>query len=183
MVALSTGKYELTREKVEFSQYMREEGYHIIPIKPEHQLVSPILEQAGFAHPHCMVVVVTTRLLLLNSCVSAPATTCVFLGVELEVTDTDVGCALHCSCMGVTCSTWETAASSLSMLTLAARLSKTLTSMVMSKSLTTHQLLPCMEQCIAAARWSEDCQAASKTRWCRMHLERVGNLSRVVSCS
>ena len=35
-----TGKYELTREKLEFSQYMREEGYHIIPIKPEHQLVS-----------------------------------------------------------------------------------------------------------------------------------------------
>lgn len=36
---LDAGKYELTREKVEFSQYMREEGYHIIPIKPEHQLV------------------------------------------------------------------------------------------------------------------------------------------------
>ena len=34
------GKYELSREKMEFSQYMREEGYHIIPIKPEHQLVS-----------------------------------------------------------------------------------------------------------------------------------------------
>ena len=35
----ATGKYELSREKIEFSQYMREEGYHIIPIKPEHQLV------------------------------------------------------------------------------------------------------------------------------------------------
>ncbi len=57
MVALSTGKYELTREKVEFSQYMREEGYHIIPIKPEHQLVSPILEQAEFAPHLCMIVV------------------------------------------------------------------------------------------------------------------------------
>lgn len=57
VVALSAGKYEMTREKVEFSQYMREEGYHIIPIKPEHQLVSPIFEQAEFAHHHCMVVV------------------------------------------------------------------------------------------------------------------------------
>lgn len=38
------GKYELSREKVEFSQYMREEGYHIIPIKPEHQLVRNLLK-------------------------------------------------------------------------------------------------------------------------------------------
>ena len=35
----STGKYSLSRESVEFSQYMRDNGYHIIPIKPEHQLV------------------------------------------------------------------------------------------------------------------------------------------------
>ena len=36
---LPAGKYELGREGIEFSQYMREEGYHIIPIKAEHQLV------------------------------------------------------------------------------------------------------------------------------------------------
>lgn len=100
MVALSAGKYELTREKVEFSQYMREEGYHIIPIKPQHQLVSPILEQAEFAHHHGMIVVC-------NSLSPAPQQlceyTCVFLDVEVEVTDTEVGCGLHCSCMGVTC--------------------------------------------------------------------------------
>ncbi|CAD7696331.1 unnamed protein product [Ostreobium quekettii] len=33
-----TCKYELTREHVEFSQFMKEEGYNIIPIKAEHQL-------------------------------------------------------------------------------------------------------------------------------------------------
>jgi len=38
-IYFDAGKYELSREKVEFSQYMREEGYHIIPIKAEHQLV------------------------------------------------------------------------------------------------------------------------------------------------
>lgn len=40
----AVGKYELSREKVEFSQYMKEEGYHIIPIKPEHQLVCSLIE-------------------------------------------------------------------------------------------------------------------------------------------
>ena len=34
-----TGSYELVREKVEFSRYMREQGYHIIPISGKHQLV------------------------------------------------------------------------------------------------------------------------------------------------
>ena len=37
---LTTGKYSLSRENVEFSRYMRENGYHIVPIKPQHQLVS-----------------------------------------------------------------------------------------------------------------------------------------------
>lgn len=37
----STGRYSLSRENVEFSQYMKDNGYHIIPIKPEHQLVTP----------------------------------------------------------------------------------------------------------------------------------------------
>ena len=31
--------YGLSRQGVEFSQYMRDNGYHIIPIKPHHQLV------------------------------------------------------------------------------------------------------------------------------------------------
>lgn len=44
------GKYELSREKIEFSQYMREEGYHIIPIKPEHQLVRDLLEYTWLVH-------------------------------------------------------------------------------------------------------------------------------------
>lgn len=34
----SDGGYKRTREGVEFSQYMRDNGYHIIPIKPQHQL-------------------------------------------------------------------------------------------------------------------------------------------------
>lgn len=42
----SSGTYSLSRENVEFSQYMRENGYHIIPIKPEHQLVQNF-------HFHC----------------------------------------------------------------------------------------------------------------------------------
>ncbi|KAK9829371.1 hypothetical protein WJX72_005446 [[Myrmecia] bisecta] len=33
------GKYVLQREKVEFSRYMRENGYHIIPVKAADQLV------------------------------------------------------------------------------------------------------------------------------------------------
>lgn len=33
------GVYNLSRHNVEFSQYMRDNGYHIIPIKPKHQLV------------------------------------------------------------------------------------------------------------------------------------------------
>ena len=37
----ATGKYGLSREGVEFSQYMKDNGFHIIPIKPEHQLVNP----------------------------------------------------------------------------------------------------------------------------------------------
>lgn len=36
----STGKYTLARENVEFSRYMKENGYHIIPIKGKDQLVS-----------------------------------------------------------------------------------------------------------------------------------------------
>ena len=97
MVALSTGKYELTREKVEFSQYMREEGYHIIPIKPEHQLVSPILEHAevrpSSLHGHCLQHLVFC---FSYSCESTLATTCVFVvDVELEETHTEVGCALQ----------------------------------------------------------------------------------------
>ena len=39
----ATGKYGLSREGVEFSQYMKDNGFHIIPIKPEHQLVTPRL--------------------------------------------------------------------------------------------------------------------------------------------
>ena len=35
-----TGNYELTREKVEFSRFMHEQGFHIIPISGKHQLVS-----------------------------------------------------------------------------------------------------------------------------------------------
>lgn len=34
----SDGSYGLSRQGVEFSQYMRDNGYHIIPIKPHHQL-------------------------------------------------------------------------------------------------------------------------------------------------
>lgn len=36
------GSYELTRQGVEFSAYMRGEGYHIIPIKAADQLVRRI---------------------------------------------------------------------------------------------------------------------------------------------
>ncbi|GAB4818895.1 hypothetical protein N2152v2_005941 [Parachlorella kessleri] len=32
------GVYHMSRHDVEFSQYMRDNGYHIIPIKPKHQL-------------------------------------------------------------------------------------------------------------------------------------------------
>lgn len=35
----TTKKYSLSRENIEFSQYMTDNGYHIIKIKPEHQLV------------------------------------------------------------------------------------------------------------------------------------------------
>ena len=35
-----TKKYSLSRENVEFSGYMKDNGYHVIKIKPEHQLVS-----------------------------------------------------------------------------------------------------------------------------------------------
>lgn len=41
----ATGTYSLSRENVEFSQYLRENGYHIIPIKAEHQLVRPDASQ------------------------------------------------------------------------------------------------------------------------------------------
>ena len=34
------GKYAQTLQGVEFSQYMKDNGYHIIPINPKHQLVS-----------------------------------------------------------------------------------------------------------------------------------------------
>ena len=33
------GKYALARQGIEFSQYMLDNGYHIIPIKAKHQLV------------------------------------------------------------------------------------------------------------------------------------------------
>ncbi len=35
-----TGGYNLTRQNVEFSEFMQGEGYKIVPIKAEHQLVS-----------------------------------------------------------------------------------------------------------------------------------------------
>lgn len=35
------GKYRLAKQGVEFSRYMREEGWHIIPIKASDQLVRP----------------------------------------------------------------------------------------------------------------------------------------------
>lgn len=35
----SDGSYSRTRSSVEFSQYMRDNGYHIIPIASKHQLV------------------------------------------------------------------------------------------------------------------------------------------------
>lgn len=41
-MACAAGKYELSKADIEFSQYMREEGYHIIPIKAKHQLVCVI---------------------------------------------------------------------------------------------------------------------------------------------
>ena len=37
----ATGGYNLTRQDVEFSEFMEGEGYKIVPIKAEHQLVSP----------------------------------------------------------------------------------------------------------------------------------------------
>lgn len=36
----ATGGYNLTRQNVEFSEFMEGEGYKIVPIKAEHQLVS-----------------------------------------------------------------------------------------------------------------------------------------------
>ena len=38
----TNGTYSLSRENIEFSRYMRENGYHIVPIKPQHQLVSSL---------------------------------------------------------------------------------------------------------------------------------------------
>ena len=35
----ATGGYNLTRQNVEFSEFMEGEGYKIVPIKAEHQLV------------------------------------------------------------------------------------------------------------------------------------------------
>ena len=37
------GKYKLSKQQVEFSKYMEEEGYHIIQISAKHQLVSLFL--------------------------------------------------------------------------------------------------------------------------------------------
>ena len=37
----ATGGYNLTRQNVEFSEFMRGEGYAIVPIRAEHQLVRP----------------------------------------------------------------------------------------------------------------------------------------------
>eukprot|EP00195_Chlamydomonas_chlamydogama_P009440 CAMPEP_0202891208 /NCGR_PEP_ID=MMETSP1392-20130828/1328_1 /ASSEMBLY_ACC=CAM_ASM_000868 /TAXON_ID=225041 /ORGANISM="Chlamydomonas chlamydogama, Strain SAG 11-48b" /LENGTH=467 /DNA_ID=CAMNT_0049574893 /DNA_START=174 /DNA_END=1577 /DNA_ORIENTATION=+ len=34
----ATGRYKLTKSAIEFSDFIRDEGYHIIPIKNEHQL-------------------------------------------------------------------------------------------------------------------------------------------------
>ena len=42
----ATGGYNLTRQNVEFSGFMRGEGYSIVPIKAEHQLVSPATPQS-----------------------------------------------------------------------------------------------------------------------------------------
>ena len=79
-----------------------------------------------------------------------------------------------CSYMDATCSTWGTVASYLWMLTLDARSSKIPISMVTSKSLTTRQSHPCMEQFIVAVRLLGDCRVVWKTNWCKMHSERVG---------
>ena len=51
----SSGTYSLSRENVEFSQYMRENGYHIIPIKPEHQLVFSPLHSKPTHDPACLI--------------------------------------------------------------------------------------------------------------------------------
>ena len=39
------GKYKLSKQQVEFSKYMVEEGYHIIKISAKHQLVSLCLQR------------------------------------------------------------------------------------------------------------------------------------------
>ena len=38
------GKYKMSKQQVEFSKYMEEEGYHIIKISAKHQLVSLFLQ-------------------------------------------------------------------------------------------------------------------------------------------
>ena len=61
----SDGTYVQSRQGVEFSQYMRENGYHIIPIKPKHQLVGGgVGTGAGLARPGlvaCLVAAVPPR--------------------------------------------------------------------------------------------------------------------------
>ena len=42
------GAYHMSRHNVEFSAYMRDNGYHIIPIKPQHQLVRALAGTKGF---------------------------------------------------------------------------------------------------------------------------------------
>ncbi len=42
----SAGKYKLSKQQVEFSKYMEDEGYHIIKISAKHQLVSLYLQSS-----------------------------------------------------------------------------------------------------------------------------------------
>lgn len=54
----ATGGYNLTRQNVEFSEFMEGEGYKIVPIKAEHQLVGTPTNSSPFIpiakqHPEC----------------------------------------------------------------------------------------------------------------------------------
>ena len=56
----ATGGYNLTRQNVEFSEFMQGEGYKIVPIKAEHQLVGNPTDSSLFTplarqHPECFV--------------------------------------------------------------------------------------------------------------------------------
>jgi len=37
-VRMGPGDYKVQREGVEFSQYLKENGFNIVPVKPQHQL-------------------------------------------------------------------------------------------------------------------------------------------------